>query len=73
MAAGRARAGLLSWDHQLLGSFLQETAKNSMRALINISLWISVSLGPDEEGENEAAADKDGAGMKSTVVRALQG
>ena len=71
---GRARAGLLSWDHQLLGSFLlEESAKNSMQALINISLWISVSLGPDEEGENEAAADKDGAGMKSTVVRALQG
>ena len=44
-----------------------------MRALINISLWISVSLGPDEEGENEAASDKDGVGMKSPVVRGLQG
>ena len=30
-------------------------------------------LGPDGEGEDEAAADKDGAGMKRTVVRALQG
>ena len=30
-------------------------------------------LGPDEEGENEAASDKDGVGMKSPVVRGLQG
>lgn len=50
----------------------EESAKNSMQLALALIVDLGL-LGPDGEGEDEAAADKDGAGMKSTVVRALQG
>ncbi|MGB1605336.1 MAG: hypothetical protein ACPIOQ_72060 [Promethearchaeia archaeon] len=65
MAAGRARAGLPS--RRVRGERQKFYAAGFG---FDCGSW---SLGPDGEGEDEAAADKDGAGMKSTVVRALQG